>query len=140
MQNGYIESFNGKLRDECLNLNCLRNLNDARERIGRWREHYNSSRSHSALGYLTPAQFAAQCNAALTRTAAPGQPGTGSAARSAANPKPAFFRLALKASEGEDERCSIATPPSLSFWVVDNMGAGHRASRLSAGHLKCLVN
>jgi hypothetical protein len=33
MQNGYIESFNGQLRDECLNLNCLRNLKDARERI-----------------------------------------------------------------------------------------------------------
>ena len=72
MQNGYIESFNGKLRDECLNLNCLRNLGDARQRIGRWREHYNSSRPHSALGYLAPAQFAAQWNAALTRTAAPG--------------------------------------------------------------------
>jgi putative transposase len=71
-QNGYIESFNGKLRDECLNLNCLRNLTDARQRIGRWREHYNSSRPHSALGYLTPTQFAAQWNAALTRTAAPG--------------------------------------------------------------------
>ena len=60
MQNGYIESFNGKLRDECLNLNCLRNLNDARERIGRWREHYNSSRPHSALGYRPPAPAA--CN------------------------------------------------------------------------------
>jgi hypothetical protein len=71
-QNGYIESFNGKLRDECLNLNCLRNLADARDRIGRWREHYNSSRPHSALGYQAPAQFAAQWNTALTRTAAPG--------------------------------------------------------------------
>jgi putative transposase len=72
-QNGYIESFNGKLRDECLNLNCLRNLNDARERIGRWREHYNSSRPHSALGYLTPAQFAQKWSLALTRTAAPAE-------------------------------------------------------------------
>ena len=71
-QNGYIESFNGKLRDECLNLACLRNLGEAREKIGSWREHYNSSRPHSALGYLAPATFAAQWNAALTRTAAPG--------------------------------------------------------------------
>lgn len=70
-QNGYIESFNGKLRDECLNLNCWRNLGDAREKIGRWREHYNASRPHSALGYRAPLQFAAQWYAALTRTAAP---------------------------------------------------------------------
>lgn len=70
-QNGYIESFNGKLRDECLNLNCLRNLNDARQRIGGWREHYNSSRPHSALGYLAPEHFALKWSAALTRTAAP---------------------------------------------------------------------
>ncbi len=72
-QNGYIESFNGKLRDECLNLNCLRNLNDARERNGRWREHYNSSRPHSALGYLAPEHFALKWSAALTRTAAPAE-------------------------------------------------------------------
>jgi putative transposase len=72
MQNGYIESFNGKLRDECLNLESFRNLNQAREKIGRWREHYNSSRVHSALGYLTPSKFATQWSAALACTAAPG--------------------------------------------------------------------
>jgi putative transposase len=103
-QNGYIESFNGKLRDECLNLNCLRNLGDARERIGRWREHYNSSRPHSALGYLAPAQFAAQWNAALTRTAAPG--GLALAVQSAAPQirNRHFFASPLKQVKGEDEK------------------------------------
>jgi putative transposase len=99
-----IESFNGKLRDECLNLNCLRNLNDARERIGRWREHYNSSRPHSALGYLAPAQFAAQWNAALTRTAAPGS--LALAVQSAAPPiqNRHFFASPLNPVKGEDEK------------------------------------
>lgn len=103
-QNGYIESFNGKLRDECLNLNCLRNLNDARERIARWREHYNSSRPHSALGYLAPAQFAAQWNAACTRTAAPG--GLALAVQSAAPliQNRHFFPSPLKPVKGEDEK------------------------------------
>lgn len=103
-QNGYIESFNGKLRDECLNLNCLRNLNDARERIGHWREHYNSSRPHSALGYLAPATFAAQWNAAPTRTAAPGS--LALAVQSAAPPirNRHFFTSPLKRVKGEDEK------------------------------------
>lgn len=103
-QNGYIESFNGKLRDECLNLNCLRNLNDARARIGRWREHYNSSRPHSALGYLAPAQFAAQWNAALPRTAAPGS--LALAVQSAAPPirNRHFFASPLSPVKGEDEK------------------------------------
>jgi putative transposase len=103
-QNGYIESFNGKLRDECLNLNCLRNLDDAREKIGRWREHYNSSRPHSALGYLAPEKFAAQWNAAPTRTAAPGSLAlpVQSAAPQIRNRH--FFRLALKASEGRGRK------------------------------------
>jgi putative transposase len=103
-QNGYIESFNGKLRDECLNLYCLRNLGDARERIGRWREHYNSSRPHSALGYLAPAQFAAQWNAALTRIAAPGS--LALAVQSTAPPirNRHFFASPLKQVKGEDEK------------------------------------
>jgi putative transposase len=60
MQNGYIESFNGRFRDECLNANWFRNLFDARRRIACWREDYNSSRPHSSLAYRTPNDFAAQ--------------------------------------------------------------------------------
>lgn len=59
-QNGYIESFNGKFRDECLNDNWFVSLPDARQLIEDWRRDYNEARPHSALGYLTPAEFAAR--------------------------------------------------------------------------------
>lgn len=58
MQNGFIESFNGKLRDECLNLNWFHNLQEARELISRWKDEYNMIRPHSALGQKTPAEYA----------------------------------------------------------------------------------
>ena len=65
MENGFIESFNGKFRDECLNENWFLDLADAREKIETWRCDYNQVRPHSALGYLTPAEFA-QRSAAST--------------------------------------------------------------------------
>ncbi len=58
--NGQIESFNGKFRDECLNQFWFVNLLEARERIEAWRRDYNQARPHSSLGYQTPAEFAAQ--------------------------------------------------------------------------------
>jgi len=57
-QNGYIESFNGKLRDECLNEHWFLSLAHARETIEEWRIDYNQRRPHSALGNLTPLEFA----------------------------------------------------------------------------------
>jgi putative transposase len=59
-QNAYVESFNGKLRDECLNENLFANIHHARELIESFREDYNQNRSHSALGGLTPAEYAAK--------------------------------------------------------------------------------
>lgn len=59
-QNAYIESFNGKFRDECLNEHWFRDLGHAREEIANWRMDYNSERPHSSLNYMTPAEFAAQ--------------------------------------------------------------------------------
>lgn len=56
--NAYIESFNGSFRDECLNANWFMSLEDAREKIELWRTDYNEFRPHSALTYLTPADFA----------------------------------------------------------------------------------
>ncbi|MCX2784680.1 transposase, partial [Microbulbifer thermotolerans] len=58
-QNGYIESSNGKFRDECLNEHWFRDLVHARELISPWRQDYNEQRPHSSLGYQTPAEFAA---------------------------------------------------------------------------------
>jgi len=57
VQNAFVESFNGKLRDECLNLHWFRSLRHARAEIGAWRRHYNAERPHSALGYLSPMEF-----------------------------------------------------------------------------------
>ena len=60
MQNGYIESFNGKFRDECLNEQWFESLSQARECIARWRQDYNEVRPHSSLGRIPPARFAQQ--------------------------------------------------------------------------------
>lgn len=56
-QNGYIESFNGKLRDECLNQHYFARLHDAREKLGRWRDIYNQERPHSSIQNETPKAF-----------------------------------------------------------------------------------
>ena len=60
-ENAYIESFNGKLRDECLNREIFRNGLEAQIIIESWREEYNRHRPHSSLGYLTPEEFAERC-------------------------------------------------------------------------------
>ena len=73
-QNGYVESFHGKLRDECLNVNWFENLWDARQKSAAWRVEYNEERPHSALGYQTPAAFARQLSLAssgVARSATP---------------------------------------------------------------------
>ena len=57
-QNAYIESFNGKFRDECLNEHWFLSMRHAREIIDAWRQEYNDERPHSSLGYLTPNRFA----------------------------------------------------------------------------------
>ena len=59
VDNGLIESFNGRLRDECLNVHLFWSLEDAREKLEEWRLDYNSFRPHSALGQLTPDEYAA---------------------------------------------------------------------------------
>ena len=59
VQNAFIESFNSKLRDECLNEHVFLTLAEARETIDAWRYDYNHRRPHSSLGALTPTEFAA---------------------------------------------------------------------------------
>lgn len=60
MQNGYVESFNGKMRDELLNETLFFSLDHARTAIAEWVADYNTTRPHSALAYQTPAAFAAK--------------------------------------------------------------------------------
>ena len=60
VENAFIESFNGRLRDECLNVNQFTSLEDARTRIEAWRRDYNQRRPHRSLGHLTPNEFAIQ--------------------------------------------------------------------------------
>ena len=59
MQNGYVESFNGKFRDECLNEHWFTSLPQARDIIANWRRDYNEVRPHSSCGRIPPAKFAA---------------------------------------------------------------------------------
>lgn len=58
MQNGLVESFNGRLRDECLNETLFSTLTEARTKITAWKEDYNRIRPHSSPGNLTPEEFA----------------------------------------------------------------------------------
>ena len=69
MQNGFVESFNGRMRDEFLNETLFRNLAHARELITAWITDYNTARPHSALGYQTPAGFALHLTTAIARPA-----------------------------------------------------------------------
>ena len=69
-QNARVESFHGKLREECLRVSWFQNLFDARRKIADWRRDYNEQRPHSSLNYRTPAEFASKQRAVeKTRTA-----------------------------------------------------------------------
>ena len=74
-ENGYVESFNGKLRDELLDAEAFNTLAEAKVLIEQWRRHYNTARPHSSLGYRSPAP-----EVAMPDAPPPGRPGpTGSA-------------------------------------------------------------
>ena len=63
MQNGFVESFNGRMRDELLNESLFLDLDHTRQLIGAWVADYNTARPHSALGYRTPVAYAEQLTA-----------------------------------------------------------------------------
>ena len=85
MQNGFVESFNGRARDEFLNETLFHNLAHARDLIADWVTDYNTERPHSALGYQTPAGFALHLTTAIARPAARDE---SSARRTIAQPAP----------------------------------------------------
>ena len=97
MQNGFVESFNGRMRDEFLNETLFRNLVHARDLIAAWVSDYNTERPHSALGYQTPVGFAANLHPAIARAAARDE---GSARRAIAQPAPKGV---------DDHRAHVAT-------------------------------
>lgn len=78
-QNGFIESFNGRLRDELLNETLFRSLAHARAALEAWRRDYNEHRPHSKLGWMTPADYACAIS---------GEPGRGAALRNGSAPRP----------------------------------------------------
>lgn len=80
-QNAHVESFHGRLREECLAVSWFQNLFDARRKIAAWRKEYNEERPHSSLGYLTPKEFATAMRAAESGSALLAAPS------SAANPE-----------------------------------------------------
>jgi putative transposase len=100
IQNAFIESFNSRLREECLNEHVFTSLDDARTKIEQWRIEYNRERPHSSLGYLTPEEFAAktQGSSAIARTAWPADQELAGAVQPApaSDPKPDSFSTALR--------------------------------------------
>lgn len=57
VENGYIESFNGRLRDECLNVNVFVGITDAQEKLNVWRDDYNQVRPRGSLNHMTPHEY-----------------------------------------------------------------------------------
>ena len=92
-QNGFIESFNGRLRDELLNETLFRSLPHARTVLEAWRRDYNQERPHSKLGWLTPEAYSALC----------GEVGRDAALRQGCAPRP----LAPSTKEGSDHRRTL---------------------------------
>lgn len=84
MQNGYVESFNGRMRDELLNETLFMSLAHARVEIAAWVEDYNRERPHSSLGYRAPAAFAAEMDQQWPASLRP----TGSATQAIASTAP----------------------------------------------------
>ena len=64
--NAFVESFNGRLRDECPNAHWLLSMTDARAKIEAWRRDYDESRPHTSLGWMTPLEYAAAVAAKAT--------------------------------------------------------------------------
>jgi putative transposase len=100
VENGFIESFNGRLRDECLNVEWFASLIDARQKLALWRQHFNQQRPHSSLDDRTPAAFAELHRPRAARSAlshphtANGTPAQGSAspAKAALDPANPFAK------------------------------------------------
>jgi len=101
-QNGRIESFHGRLREECLRVSWFQNLFDARRKIGAWRRDYNEERPHSSLEYRTPKEFAAAQAVGF-------YPAEREARDSNAVPCPSRSPIPAQTGEGARQSCRILT-------------------------------
>jgi putative transposase len=101
-QNARVESFHGRLRDECLRVSWFQNLFDARRKIAAWRKEYNEDRPHSSLGYCTPNEFAAAQAAGFYSVER-------EARDSNAVPCPSRSPIPAQTGEGAEENCHILT-------------------------------
>jgi putative transposase len=129
IDNGYIESFNGRLRDECLNVETFFGLSDVREKLERWRQDYNQVRPHSALADRSPEEFARnwkESSAASLRTAGPANQAPAGAVHCSDPPDPKPLQLFVPPSDmkGGAEKllkeAASATPENrLSLEVVN---------------------
>jgi putative transposase len=111
VDNGYVESFNGRLRDEFLNVETFFDLSDVREKLERWRQDYNQVRPHSALGDLAPEEFTRawkESSAASLRTAWPAKEAPADAVQSnaTADPKPIQLLVPPSEAKGGSEKLS----------------------------------
>jgi putative transposase len=102
-QNGVMESFNGKFRDECLSLEWFRSRAEAKVIIEAWRRHYNNVRPHSSLGYLTPTEFVAQLANAAPRHA------TGQVAAVRGPPRPGPLHNPLRKEHMQEARDAVSS-------------------------------
>jgi putative transposase len=100
-QNARVESFHGRLREECLSVSWFQNLFDARRKIAAWKIEYNEERPHSSLGYRTPKEFAAQAATFYTAER--------EARDSNAVPCPSRSPIPAQTGEGADKLCRILT-------------------------------
>ena len=101
-QNARVESFHGRLRDECLTVSWFQNLFDAKRKIAAWRIDYNEDRPHSSLGYKTPKEFAAAQAAGFCTAER-------EARDSNAVPCPSRSPIPAQPEEGAAESCRILT-------------------------------
>jgi putative transposase len=115
VQNGYIESFNGRLRDECLNGEVFFNVVDAREKIERWRNDYNQNRPHSALADRTPAEFlsALECRPFVSPIVSKADPQPCQGSAGAGQKPPALDTAATLPSEPDTKRRAFPESPFL---------------------------
>jgi len=101
-QNARVESYHGRLRDECLTVSWFQNLFDARRKIAAWRKEYNEERPHSSLGYKTPKEFAAAETSGFYTAER-------EARDSNAVPCPSRSPIPAQTGDGDEQSCRILT-------------------------------